>query len=431
MLGGGTFTKQNKILPGSYINFVSTQSVGSNIGERGVVTLGLELDWGKDNEVIEITAEQFNKEANKIFGYDYGNEKLKGLRDLFKNAVKGYFYKLNSDGQKASNNYATAKYTGKRGNDLKIVIEKNIDDETKFDVITILETSQIDKQIVSKASELVDNDYVIFKKEETLEVTAATPLEGGTNGTVTGQSHQDFLNKIESYNFNTLGCLSKETEVTTLYVTYTKRLREEQGIKFQTVVYNNQADYEGIVNLKNTTVESDTGLIYWVTGIIASCNINTSNTNKIYDGEYTVNSNYTQTELEECIQKGEFVLHKVGSEIRVLVDINSLTKLTNEKGEEFKSNQTIRVLDQIATDIATKFNKRYLGKIQNNDSGRISLWNDIVSLFKEYSTLQAIENFDSKEITVEQGNDKKSVVVNSSVQIINSMEKLYMSVVVS
>ena len=34
MLGGGTFTKQNKILPGSYINFVSTQSVNSNIGER-------------------------------------------------------------------------------------------------------------------------------------------------------------------------------------------------------------------------------------------------------------------------------------------------------------------------------------------------------------------------------------------------------------
>ena len=113
------------------------------------------------------------------------------------------------------------------------------------------------------------------------------------------------------------------------------------------------------------------------------------------------------------------------------MDINSLTKTTNEKGEEFKSNQTIRVLDQIATDIASTFNKRYLGNIQNNDSGRISLWNDIVSLFKEYATLQAIENFNSEDITVEQGNDKKSVVVNSSVQIINAMEKLYMSVVVS
>jgi len=401
------------------------------MGERGIVALGLELDWGKDNEIIEVTSEQFNKQAIKLFGYDYGNESLRGLRDLFKNTVKGYFYKLNSGGQKASNSYATAKYTGKRGNDLKIIIEKNIDKESEFDVITLLGSSQVDKQTVANSAELIDNDYVIFKKEATLEVTASTPLEGGTNGSETGKSHQDFLNKIESYNFNALGCLSKETEITTLYTTYTKRLREEQGIKFQTVVYNNQADYEGIINVKNSTVESDTGLIYWVTGIIAGCHINNSNTNKTYDGEYTVNSDYTQIELEDCIKKGEFVLHKVGSEIRVLVDINSLTKTTNEKGEEFKSNQTIRVLDQIATDIASTFNKRYLGKIQNNDSGRISLWNDIVSLFKEYATLQAIENFDSKEITVEPGEDKKSVVVNSSVQIINAMEKLYMSVVVS
>lgn len=431
MLGGGTFTKQNKILPGSYINFISTQNVSSNIGERGVVAIGLELDWGKDNEIIEITSKQFNTEAIKLFGYDYGNEKLKGLRDLFKNAVKGYFYKLNNNGQKASNDYALAKYTGKRGNDLKIVIEKNIEDENKFDVTTLLENFQVDKQTVSQSSELLDNDYIVFKKDSTLSVTALTPLEGGTNGTTTGESHQNFLNKIEAYNFNTLGCLSKEKEITTLYVTYTKRLREEQGVKFQTVVYNNQADYEGVINLKNSSVEEETGLIYWVTGIIASCNINTSNTNKIYDGEYTVNSEYTQTELEESIQRGEFVLHNVSNEVRVLVDINSLTNITNEKSEEFKSNQTIRVLDQIATDIGSTFNKKYLGKIQNNDSGRISLWNDIVSLFKEYSTLQAIENFDSKEITIEQGNDKKSIIVNSSVQIINTMEKLYMSVVVS
>ena len=178
-------------------------------------------------------------------------------------------------------------------------------------------------------------------------------------------------------------------------------------------------------------MEEETGLIYWVTGAVAGCNINDSNTNRTYDGEYTVNSDYTQAELESCIQKGQFVLHKVGDEVRVLVDINSLVNTTQEKGEDFKSNQTIRVLDQIATDIANTFNKKYLGKIQNNDSGRISLWNDIVSLFKEYEILQAIENFDSKEITVEQGNDKKSVVVNSSVQIINAMEKLYMSVIVS
>lgn len=432
MLGGGNFTTQNKVLPGAYINFVSAQKIKTNMGERGTVALGLELDWGKDGEIIEVTAEQFIKNAIDVFGYEFSNEKLKGIRDLFKNSVKGYFYKLNNGGEKASNDFASAKYAGIRGNDLKIAIEKNIDDETKFNVKTLLDNKVMDQQTVATVSDLVENDYVTFKTTATLSVTAGTALTGGTNGTITGQSHQDFLNKVESYNFNALGCLSKETEITALYTAYTKRLRDEQGVKFQTVLYNTSADYEAIVNLKNKAVEDETALIYWATGIIGGCSINSSNTNKTYDGEYTVNTEYTQSELKDCIKNGEFVLHKVGDEVRVLTDINSLLSITDKKGEDFKSNQTIRVLDQSAMDIANIFNNRYQGKIPNNNSGRVSLWNDIVTLYKEYERLQAIEQFDSKEVTVEAGEEvKKSVVINSTIQPINAIEKLYMSTVVN
>ena len=230
--------------------------------------------------------------------------------------------------------------------------------------------------------------------------------------------------------FNALGCLSKEQTVIALYVAYTKRMRDEMGIKFQTVVYNNAADHEGIVNLKNRTVESETGLVYWVTGIIAGCAINKSNTNKIYDGEYEVEANYTQSDLEAAIDNGEFTLHKVGDQYRVLVDINSLVTVETEKGQEFKNNQTIRIIDQAALDIASVFNTKYIGNVPNNASGRVSLWNDIVSLYKEYETINAIEDFNSEEIIVEQGNDKKTVVVNGKIKPINAMEKLYMTIVV-
>lgn len=43
-LGGGTFTSQNKTLPGSYINFVSAARAQALMGERGTVTMGLELN---------------------------------------------------------------------------------------------------------------------------------------------------------------------------------------------------------------------------------------------------------------------------------------------------------------------------------------------------------------------------------------------------
>ena len=427
-LGGGTFISQNKKLPGSYINFASAQNASSSIGERGIAAMAIEMDWGKDGEIIEVTSQNFAKDSLKIFGYDYSNEKLKGLRDLFKNVKKAYFYRLNS-GNKATTDIATAKCSGTRGNDIRIVVAKNIDDDTKYDVTTYLGTKEVDKQTVKEVSELVDNDYVTFSME-TLEVTAGKSLEGGTNGDVSGEAHQNFLDKLESYQVNAIGCTVKDESTSNLYVQYAKRLRDEQGIKFQVVLFNNAANYEGVVNVKNTTVEDESALVYWVTGVIAGCEINKSNTNKTYDGEYIINADYTQAQLETSIDNGEFVLHKVGDEIRVLVDINSLVDTTTEKGEEFKSNQTIRVLDQIASDVASVFNSKYLGKIANNEAGRTSLWSDIIALFKDYQTLQAIENFEDADISVEIGNDKKSVTINTNVQVINAMEKLYMTVVV-
>ena len=427
-LGGGTFISQNKKLPGTYINFVSAQKATSLVGERGIAAMAIEMDWGKDEEIIGVTTEEFLKDSLKIFGYDYSDEKMKGLRDLFKNVKKAYFYKLNS-GEKATTDIATAKYSGIRGNDIRIVIAKNIDDDTKYDVSTYLGTKEVDKQTIATIDELKENDYVTFTMD-TIEVTAGKTLTGGKNGEVNGEAHQSFLDKLESYHVNAIGCTVKDKTTSDLYVQYAKRLREKQGIKFQVVLYNNAANYEGVVNVKNATNEKETDLIYWVNGIIAGCEINKSNTNKTYDGEFAVKADYTQSQLEETIDKGEFVLHKVGDEVRVLVDINSLIDTTSEKGEEFKSNQTIRVLDQIATDVASIFNTKYLGKIANNEAGRTSLWNDVVTLFKEYQTLQAIENFEDADIVVEIGNDKKSVTINTNIQIINAMEKLYMTVVV-
>lgn len=52
--------------------------------------------------------------------------------------------------------------------------------------------------------------------------------------------------------------------------------------------------------------------------MIAGCAVNASNTNKKYDGEFTVNTDYTQKQLEKAISDGEFAFHRVGQDIRVL-----------------------------------------------------------------------------------------------------------------
>lgn len=429
-LGGGTFLVQNKVLPGSYINFISVAKASANLSDRGFATMPLELDWGVDGDIFEVTSADFQKDSLKIFGYDYTHEKLKGLRDLFLNVQTLYAYRLNA-GIKAENIYATAKCSGLRGNDLKIVVQKNVDNQSKFDVLVFLGTTQLDSQTVEHGNELIDNDFVVWKKDLKLELTAGLPLSGGKNGTVEAASHQKYLDKVESYTFNIIGVTSTDELIKQLYVSFTKRMREEIGAKFQCVVHRKAADYEGVINVKNITKNEnypESSLVYWVTGLEASCPVNKSCLNRKYDGEFEVEVDYTQVQLSKAIKNGEFAVHKVGSDIRVLSDINSMITISDTKGDIFKDNQTIRVIDQIANDIATLFNTKYLGSVPNDESGRISLWSDIVKHHEQLEKIRAIEKFTDKDVTVEQGDSKKSVLVSDKVTVVNAMAQLYMTV---
>lgn len=434
-LGGGTFIAQNKVLPGAYINFISVAKATATLSDRGFAAMGLELDWGQDGQIFEVTQGDFQKNSMKIFGYSYADDKLKGIREMMSKLTTLYAYKLTSGGQKASNDIATAKYCGVRGNDIKIAIQINVDDNDMFDVQTILDTTIVDVQTVAKAEDLVANDYVTFKSDVELALTASTPLAGGTNGTADAAAHQTFLDKIESYpSINAIGYVGTDNAIKSLYAAFTERMRDSVGVKFVAVLYNKAADYEGVINVKNKVLDVDVNeasLVYWATGVAAGTAVNASATNMIYDGEYTVDTNYTQSQLEKAIKAGEFTFHQVGDKVRVLTDINSLVTTTVNKGEDFKSNQTIRVLDQIATDIANLFVTKYLGVIPNDADGRTSLWNDIVKHHQQLLSLRAIENFTEEDVQVAQGDTKKAVVVSDAVTVVNAMEKLYMTVMVA
>lgn len=438
-LGGGTFITQNKVLPGTYHNFISATRAFVNLSDRGYVGLPIQLDWGPDDEVFTVTVEDLQKNSRKIFGYDYTDPKLKGIRDVYKNAITVYFYKLSVNASAAQNDYATARYKGVRGNDIKIVIQENVDEPTKFDVQTLLDNVVVDEQTaIANVGELVDNDFVIWKDNATLAETAGTPLAGGTNGdAITGGAHQEALDALEAYGFNTLGCLSTEETVKSLYIEYTKRLRDQVGAKFQLVGHKlGNADHEGVIDVVNNAIGDDEevfGAVYWTVGAQAGVAVNQSNTNKLYNGEYTLDMSETKTQqqLTELLKAGKYVFHRVGEEIRVLEDVNTFTSFTVDKNEDFSMNQVIRVLDQIAIDTATLFNTRYLGKVPNDQNGRVSLWGDIVAHRRELQNIRAIQNFDPDQVGVEQGNSKKSVVVNEVVEPTVAMSQLYITTTVA
>jgi len=431
-LGGGSFIGMNKVLPGAYINFVSSTASQAEGVDRGVVALAADLDWGDPKKVVRITQADFYQNAWKYFGHDYKADALKPFRDLFTNAVAVYLYRLNGT-TKATCTYCDARYEGTAGNNLKIVIAENENSTSEnriYDVTTYADNIAVDSQTVTQTSELLDTDYVVWKDSATLAVTAGTNLTGGANGTSSESEHQNFLDAIQQYQFNTLACASTNSTTQALYVAFTKRMRDDMGVKFQLILhgYTGTTDHEGIILVKNNTGSE---LVYWVAGASAACPINESLTNKTYDGEYTVDVNLTQTQLQTALANGEFVFHRVGDEARVLSDINTLKTFTATKGSVFSDNQAVRVIDYIGNYIASLFNTKYLGKVANDNTGRTVLWNEIVNLFKVLQTNNAIVNFESSDITVTAGTTKNSVVANVSVEIAGTMTKLYMTVLVN
>lgn len=423
-LGGGTFITQNKTLPGAYVNTVSAAAASASASDRGVAAIGLELDWGEENKVIEITNSDFIKNSRVLFGYNATDESLKGLRDVFKHARKVLLYRLNGGGAKASNTFGTAKFSGTRGNDIKIAVSVDVDNAEKFVVNTYLGTALVDAQTVASATELTDNDFVVFKKDAALAENAGEAMTGGANGTE--PAHEAFLTQMERYSFNAIGVVSSDSTINKLYSEFGKTMRNDYGKKFSVIVYSTKADYEGTVNVKNKPEA-----VYWTLGVEAGIAVNKSALNMVYDGEFEIEADYTQAQLEEAIENGEFVLHKVGDELRVLADINSLTSVSDEKGDIFKSNQTVRVADQIATDAASVFNNKYLGKVQNDAAGRESFWGDIRSILKSLVNIHAIEDFDDADIIVEAGNEKGSIVFRCAIVVIGTMEKLYLTCVIN
>lgn len=437
-LGGGTWLVQNKVLPGSYINFSSVAKASATLSDRGYAAAPFVLSWGPENEVFAVTSGEFQKNSKAIFGYSYDHPKMLALREIFLHATTVYCYRLGLGAKKAACALATAKYPGVRGNDLSIVIAVNVDDPDAFDVGTYLDGIQVDLQTVTKAEDLTGNDYVDFKKDLTLEATAGAPLTGGEDvANITGDSHQAFLDKIEAYAFNAMCCPAADPIIVKLYAAYCQRVRDEVGAKFQLIAWKpSTVDYEGVIGVWNSATHpsmdvEEHAVVYWATGAHAGVAVNKSLTNAKYDGELTLNTDYKQAELTAALKAGKFMFHNVNGLTRVLEDINTLLTLSDTKGEVFQSNQTMRVCDQIANDVAVLFNTRYVGVVPNDASGRASLWGDIVKLIQELERIRAVENFDPDTVACEQGDRKRAVMCTiDGLNIVNAMAQLYMSVII-
>ncbi len=424
--GGGNYSAYNKTMPGAYINFVSLNSAFTGAQERGVAALGLEMSWGPEGELVYVSADDMLRSSRALFGEEWGADALRPLREIFMNASGVILCRVNVGGETAQSALGTAKYPGAAGNRVKIVVRA--ESGGLFTVQTYEDNYLADTQTVASAADLADNDFVRFNASAVLAESSGIAFTGGTDGEATSETHAAFLAKLEERTFNTLALASNDNVLKTLYRQFTVRMRDEVGVKFQTVLYNCAADHEGVINVGCAAKGDDpAAFVYWAAGLNAGLQVNETALNRTYNGEYEPDDSYTVAQLSEKIADGIFTLHRVGDEVRVLADINSLVSTTSEKGAIFKDNRVVRVADRIAADAVTIFTEKYLGRIPNNASGRVSLWADLIAALGALRDVGAIEEFDPGDITVDPGEDKNAVIVSQSVTVTGSMAKLYMT----
>jgi hypothetical protein len=439
-LPGGTFKEGiPKVRPGLYINFKAAALARITSGERGIVVIPLVTDWGQPKNFVDIEAVE---QVFDDFAHDINDAEMLYIREAFKNASMVKAYRLNT-GTPAVVTVepmtVTAKYGGARGNDIIIKSTVSALDAEKKDVETYLDGRLVDSQTGKIITDLKPNAYVSFSGTGNIPATAGVPLTGGVNGTLINQDYTDFLGATETQFFDVLAYPVTDETLKASFVTFIKRMRDEEGKKIIGVVPNLAADYEGIINVKNGVVLTDgttleaVDTVAWVAGASAGASITDSLTYKAYDSAADANPRYTNSQIIAALQAGEFLFVNDGRNVKIEQDINSLSTFTQDKNERFTKNRVIRVLDAINNDLLQTFSDSYIGKIDNNDDGQ-ALLKDAVNIYlKTLEDAGAITNFDSKnDFIIDSAlSVGDSVYATIGAQPVDSMEKFYFTVVVN
>lgn len=452
-MNGGTFTPgEEKERAGIYFRFKSAAQARTLVGERGTVALPIVMGWGEPKTFIEINSDE---DITKKLALDINDPSLLLLREARKRAKTVLLYRVN-EGIKATallptgegteeKVKVTAIYGGSKGNDITITISTNFTDPSKKDVITYDGTKAVDKQTVANATELAPNAFVNFEGNGSLVDSAGVKLEKGADGTPTNLDYTDFLTAAETEYFDTIALpVDNDEQIKTTFVSFIKRLRDQQGIKVIGVLPNSPADYEGIINVTNAAVLPDRELtiaetVAWVAGASAAAPMTQSLTFVTYDGAVDVNPRFSDDEVKERLKNGEFLLtfdprERVAS---VEADINSFVSFTKEKDKRFRKNKIIRILDGINNDLtrevkaAIKDLKDKGKDIPSNDDG-IQIVHALISAYmNELQENDVITDFDpNDDLAIEVNTDGDGFIIKMGAKPLDSAEKFYFDVTV-
>lgn len=438
----GTWTTQNKVRPGVYIRFTSSQGLGLTTGERGVVAICEPMSWGPVGQVMTVAA---GADTTPYCGYDITSPQAMFLQQIFlgtnrtngPNTVLLYRPPASSSAQATVTTgalTATALYPGVRGNSITVIITQEVDAAT-FTVDTVVDGVVVDEQTnIANVSDLEPNSWVTWSGTGAVAATTGAPLTGGNDGTVQSAAYSSFLTAIEPYKFDILIYDGEDSTVQAAMVSFIQSQNEDNGQYCQLVAANLTApDSQYVINVMSPVTLSDgTSLTmqqvcWWVGGAEAGALYNQSLTNATYPNAVSTTM-MTNSQYITALNGGQLVLSSDNGRVYIEQDIDSLTTFTADISEVYRYNRTMRLANTIANDLYQQFSDNYIGVVNNNEQGRSMFQSAIVGYLLEIQGNDGIQNFDASDVTVEAGESINAIVVNLSIQPVGSVEKIYITI---
>ncbi len=231
------------------------------------------------------------------------------------------------------------------------------------------------------------------------------------------------LTYFEGVEFNLMCMPSAETSDVTAIKTFIKKMNDVVKYKCDVIIANDKADSEAIINYtaKNIVVggESVTTANHTarMAGLIEGTPLHQSITFATLSDVDAI-ENLTKEQADTRIDNGELILVREMGKVRVARGVNSLTTLTDTKGNAFQKIKLRKTLNLIHNDLRRVIVEKYIGKVPNNYDNKCILITEIKNYLEELENEQLIEKVSYVGIDLEA--HKKWLKDNTNLDV-NSM----------
>lgn len=273
-----------------------------------------------------------------------------------------------------------------------------------------------------------------------------------------GEGYEEAQKYLETVPFDYVAVPEIIAGEVTSFATWIKTLRDRKEKRVKAVLPHCAADHEGIINFTTEDIVTDngeytaTGYASRIAGLIAGTPLTIASTfaplPEVVDCE-----GLTRDELDDAINKGEFVIFNDGEKIKVARGVNSLVTTGGDKQASFKKIKIVEAMDLIHDDVKRTAEDNYLGKYSNSYDNKCLLIvaiqgylegleldgvleggksNVAIDLERQQSYLKsigtAVEDMDEQEI--KNANTKDKVFLKSTITILDAIEEITLDIII-